>query len=146
MFPEVNYSDHGLRKPSAAADWLYFNDMMFKSLFEHNGDLLRYNSVVPMAFFHLFSDIANKDDIRAVFNEFDHREKVRSNEDLVRATFQRASPNCKIFMNKRSLILEILPLLDYIITPDFTKLRNNQVKTALLRHVVAAIELSLIHI
>lgn len=139
MFPEVKFSDHSLQKPSAAADWLYFNDLMFKSLFEHNGDLLRYNSVVPMAFFHLFSDIANKDDVRGKVNEFDHREDLRNNESIVLSTFRRAPPTLKIFMNKSSLALEVLPLLDYIIVPDFSKIRNNQTKTTVLSNIVAAL-------
>ncbi|CUS20625.1 LAQU0S01e10924g1_1 [Lachancea quebecensis] len=139
MFPEVKFSDHSLQKPSAAADWLYFNDLMFKSLFEHNGDLLRYNSVVPMAFFNLFSDIANKDDVRGKVNEFDHRERLRNNDSIVLATLHRAPPILKIFMNKSSLALEVLPLLDYILVPDFSKVRNNQIKTALLNNIVAAL-------
>ncbi|SCU89698.1 LANO_0D06040g1_1 [Lachancea nothofagi CBS 11611] len=139
MFPNVKYSDQGLRKPSVAADWLYFNDLMFKSLFEHNGDLLRYNSAVPMAFFNLFSDIANKDDVRTQHNEFEQREILRRNEDIIIATLRRTSPGSQIYMNKKALTLEILPLLDHMIAADFSKVRNGLVKNALFSNMVSAI-------
>ncbi|SCV01445.1 LAME_0G16270g1_1 [Lachancea meyersii CBS 8951] len=139
MFPSVKYSDYGLRKPGAAADWLYFNDRMFQSLFEHNGDLMRYNSAVPLAFFQLFSDIANKDEIRTQHNEFEHREALRKNDDLLSAMLQRTLPISQIYMNKRALTLEVLPLLDHIIATDFTKVRNGLVKNAIFENIIPAV-------
>ncbi|SCU94754.1 LADA_0G10946g1_1 [Lachancea dasiensis] len=139
IYPSVKYSDHGLQKPSIAADWLYFNDRMFKSMFEHNGELIRYNSAVPLAFFYLFSDIANKDDVRMLNNEFELREMQQRNADIVMTTMQRASPGSQIFMTKDALTLEILPLLDYILAADFSKVRNVSTKNTLLDSIVLAI-------
>ncbi|CEP60908.1 Ctf18p LALA0_S02e02432g [Lachancea lanzarotensis] len=139
MFPNVKYSDSGVKKPGIAADWLFFNDRMFQSLFEHNGDLLRYNSVVPMAFFQLFSDIANKEEVRAQHNEFEQREALRKNEDLIGAMHQRPPASSQIFMNKRALALEILPLVDYMIAADFTKVRNGNIKNAIFDNIIPAI-------
>ncbi|SCW02501.1 LAFE_0F07822g1_1 [Lachancea fermentati] len=140
LYPDVKYSDNGVNKPSMLSDWLYFNDRMFNSLFEHNGDLIRYSAVVPMVFFQHFSDIANKEDLRIKTNDYELRERQKSIADLLKLICARIPIGARVYMDRESLIQEILPLLDYIIAPDIGKIRNIQLKQTILNSVVAAIE------
>lgn len=47
IFPYVKYSDNGIRKPANISDWLFFHDLMYQSMYAHNGELLRYSALVP---------------------------------------------------------------------------------------------------
>lgn len=140
MYPEIKYSDNGVNKPGVLADWLYFNDMMFKSLFEHNGELLRYSSLVPMAFFQLFSDIANKDDSLIKSVDYEVRESIKHNFSITGSLLDRTSPRSRVYLNKKNLILEVLPYMDYIITFDLSKIRSMPLRQSMVDNIVPVLK------
>lgn len=131
LFPSVKYSDSGVRKASEITDWLYFHDLMLQSLYKHNGELMRYSSVVPLVFFQKFGDVANKEDVRVKNMEFELREAKRSNVDIVNLVMTHLSsdlPAVAAFVNKNSLIFDILPYLDYMISSDLSRIKNLKMK------------------
>ena len=139
LYPSVKYSDRGVQKPSHIADWLYFHDLMAQSLYHHNGELIRYSSVVPLVFFQNFGDIANKEDLKIKNDEFLCRDARRFNYDIInsiRTHLGTNSPKIAAFTDKHSLVFEFLPYIDYIISSDLTKMKNlkskNQIATILL--------------
>ena len=139
LYPSVKYSDRGVQKPSHIADWLYFHDLMAQSLYHHNGELIRYSSVVPLVFFQNFGDIANKEDLKIKNDEYLCRDTKRFNYDIVnsiRTHLGTNSPKIAVFTDKHSLVFEFLPYIDYIISSDLTKMKNlklkNQIATMLL--------------
>lgn len=131
LYPHVKYSDNGVQKPAAIADWLFVHDLWNKSLYEHNGELLRYSSIVPLAFFHLFGDVANREDIRIRDTEFEVREQQKVNQDMLKLVLHRLSaeaPGCFPFISYETLALEILPHVDYMLSSDLSKCRDPKVK------------------
>lgn len=131
LYPHVKYSDNGVQKPAAIADWLFFHDLMFKSMFEHNGELLRYSSIVPLAFLHSFGDVANREDLRVQNAEFECREMQKSNQDLLKFVLHKISTETAAvvpFTSYESLVLTILPHVDYMISSDLSKCRDPKLK------------------
>lgn len=150
LYPHVKYSDNGVQKPAMIADWLYYHDLMFKSLFEHNGELLRYTSVVPLAFFTLFGDVANREDLRIQNAEYEVRELQRSNKDILKLMLHKLSiqaPSIVPFTSLESLALEVLPNLDYMLSSDMSKCREPKSKQAvydILTELLKCFQLQLI--
>ncbi|QLQ78165.1 hypothetical protein HG537_0A04120 [Torulaspora globosa] len=139
LYPHVKYSDNGVEKPAIIADWLFYHDLMFKSLFEHNGELLRYSSVVPLAFFNLFGDVANRDDLRIENPEYELRETQKSNQDILKLMMHKislATPSIVPFLSFESLVLDLLPNLDRMISADLTKCRDVKVKQTVYDNLI----------
>lgn len=139
LYPHVKYSDNGVEKPAVIADWLFYHDLMFKSLFEHNGDLLRYSSVVPLAFFNLFGDVANREDLRIGNSEYELRDTQKSNQDILRLMMHKISlgtPSIVPFLSLESLVLEVLPSVDHMVSSDLTKCRDPKVKQAVYDNLI----------
>lgn len=139
LFPHVKYSDNGVTKPAAISDWLCFHDLMLKSMFEHNGELLRYSTVVPLAFFHFFGDIANREDIRIKNSDFELRELQKSTLDISRLILHKmsvSSPYLLPFTSQESLIYEILPYLDNMISSDLNKCKDLKIKQSMFETLV----------
>ena len=138
-FPHVKYSDSGIRKPANISDWLFFHDLMYQSMYAHNGELLRYSALVPLVFFQTFGDIANKDDIRMKNSEYERRELRRANLDVVDLIMRHISvqsPLMASFTNRKSLIFEILPYLESMISSDFNKIKNLKLKQVIMETLV----------
>ncbi|QLG72641.1 hypothetical protein HG535_0D03490 [Zygotorulaspora mrakii] len=128
------YSDNGLMKPAALSDWLIFHDLMFKSLFDHNGELLRYCSITPLAFYNYFSDIANREDMRIKNSDFEFKEKQKSNLDVCRLLQHRITvnmPSRAPFISQQSLISHILPFVDYMLSSDVNKCRDLKLRQSI---------------
>lgn len=143
LYPNVKYSDNGIQKPATIADWLFFHDLMFKSLFEHNGELMRYSSVVPLAFFNLFGDVANREDMRIQNSEFELREQQKSNQDILKLVLHRISmevPAMVPFTSYESLILTILPHVDYMISSDLSKCRDPKLKQSIFDSLIGLLK------
>lgn len=139
IFPHVKYSDNGIRKPANISDWLFFHDLMYQSMYAHNGELLRYSALVPLVFFQTFGDIANKADIRMKNSEYEQRELKRANSDIVDLIMRHISvqsPLVASFTDKKSLIFEVLPYIDSMISSDFNKVRNLKIKQAIMETLV----------
>lgn len=135
LYPHVKYSDIGVNKPTEIADWLYFHDLMQKSLYEHNGELIRYSSLVPLAFFNKFGDIANKDDMRIKNSDYESRETQKINMDIIKSVLHHISvesPALAAFISRNSLVFEILPYLDYMLSSDLTKFKNNVTRSTVV--------------
>ncbi|GAV50731.1 hypothetical protein ZYGR_0Z01540 [Zygosaccharomyces rouxii] len=134
IFPRVKYSDNGVIKPSRIADWLYFHDLMNKSLYQHNGELMRYCAAVPLQFAHMFGDIANKEDIQVKNSQYEFNELRKFTMDITNCiahqTLKR-SPAVQTFTSRQSLIFETLPYLDSMISADVSKCKNLKVKQAI---------------
>ncbi|KTA97666.1 Chromosome transmission fidelity protein 18 [Nakaseomyces glabratus] len=144
LFPHVKYSDSGLRKPAAIADWLYFHEQMFKSMFEHNGELLRYCAIVPMVFHQKFGDISNKDDQRIKNADYEQREARKAVESITESIMKKLStfsPLLASNMNKKDLGFEILPYLDSMIASDISKIKDAKKKQAVLNNIINLIDL-----
>lgn len=143
LYPYVKYSDSGLQKPAEVADWLFYHDQMFKSLFEHNGELLRYSSVVPLAFFNLFGDVANREDLRIQNSGYEVREVRKSNLEILKLVMHKISeenPSVFPFTSLESLALEVLPHLDYMISFDLSKCRDPKLKQAMYDNVIGILK------
>ncbi|KOG97419.1 Ctf18p [Saccharomyces eubayanus] len=139
IFPHVKYSDNGIRKPANISDWMFFHDLMYKSMYEHNGELLRYSALVPLVFFQTFGDIANKDDIRMKNSEYEQRELKRANSDIVDSIVRHISvesPLMASFTNRNSLVFQILPYLDSMISSDLNKVKNLKFKQTIIETLV----------
>lgn len=139
LFPHVKYSDSGVTKPAAISDWLFFHDLMFKSMFEHNGELLRYSAVVPLAFFHFFADIANREDIRIKNSDFELRELQKGTLDISRLVLHKmsiSSPSLIPFTSHESLIYETLPYLDNLISSDLSRCKDLKMKQSMFETLV----------
>lgn len=136
LFPEVRYSDNGVKKPGEISEWLYFNDLMMNSLYEHNGELIKYSSYVPLAFYQLFSDIANKDDLKVKSLDFEMKETMKYNFSLTKYISSQIVPINKIFTNTTNLVLELLPHLDYIITSDLNKIKDVEVNKLVADNII----------
>ena len=143
LFPAVKYSDRGVQKPKEIADWLYFHDLMNQSLYHHNGELIRYSAIVPLVFFQNFGDIANKEDLRIKNIEFQTRDISRANLDianLIISNISTEAPTVAAFINKNSLIFEILPYLDYMISSDLTRTKNLKTKNIIAAALLAILK------
>ncbi|CAI4049582.1 hypothetical protein SUVZ_13G2140 [Saccharomyces uvarum] len=139
IFPHVKYSDNGIRKPANISDWMFFHDLMYKSMYEHNGELLRYSSLVPLVFFQTFSDVANKDDIRMKNSEYEQRELKRANLDIVSLIIRHISvesPLMASFTNRNSLVFQVLPYLDSMVSSDVNKVKNLKCKQTIIETLV----------
>ena len=138
LYPIVHYSDIGMHKPADISDWLYFHDLMFKSMFEHNGELLRYSSIVPLVFFQKFGDEANRG-IRIKNSDFEHREAAKINDSIINLVISRiatTSPGTLVFAKKKTLIFEVLPYLDYLLSADLSKVKQLKVKNSIVNLLV----------
>ncbi|KAL3229214.1 Chromosome transmission fidelity protein 18 [Nakaseomyces bracarensis] len=136
LFPYVKYSDIGLNKPSAIADWLFFHEQMFKSMFEHNGELLRYSAIVPMVFHQKFGDISNKDDQRIKNSDFEQREAKKVTESIADLIMKKISTHAPILasnIKKKHLVFEVLPYLDNMISSDISKVKDIKRKQTMLK-------------
>ncbi|CAI4048473.1 hypothetical protein N7582_004385 [Saccharomyces uvarum] len=139
IFPHVKYSDNGISKPANISDWMFFHDLMYKSMYEHNGELLRYSSLVPLVFFQTFGDIANKDDIRMKNSEYEQRELKRANLDIVDSIIRHISvesPLMASFTDRNSLVFQILPYLDSMVSSDLNKVKNLKFKQTIIETLV----------
>lgn len=143
LYLNMKYSDNGVNKPSMISDWLYFSDLMLSSLYDsnnnNNGELLKYNSTVPLKFHNLFSDIANKKDIRIKSKDYEVRESIKQNYDITSLIMSKiATGNSSLitFINKNSLIFETLPYLDLMISTDLTKLTNPKIKNSIFENLI----------
>ncbi|EJS42375.1 ctf18p [Saccharomyces arboricola H-6] len=139
VFPYVKYSDDGIRKPAKISDWLFFHDLMHQSMYGQNGELLRYSALVPLVFFQTFGDIANKEDIRMKNNEYEQRELQRATLDIVESVIRHISvqsPLMASFTDKKSLVFEVLPYLDSMISSDFNKVKNLKLKQTIMETLV----------
>lgn len=137
------YSDNGVNKPATISDWLIFHDLMFKSLFEHNGELLRYCAQVPLAFFNHFSDIANREDLRVQNSDFELRERKKGNLDIVKLLLHKIStisPSRAPFIRQDSLIAEFLPYVDTILSSDLNKSKNLKFKQSMYDTMVGVLD------
>ncbi|BAO39348.1 chromosome transmission fidelity protein 18 [Kluyveromyces marxianus] len=141
MYPETRYSDHGVSKPARISDWLFFHDRMFQSLFEHNGELVRYCSFTPLQFFVLFADNANKEGTNnnngrsrdggttttspgGVTSLFELREAERACMNLLDVVRSRLSVHSQVYTTKRSLLGETLPAVEDLISVDLSRIRD----------------------
>lgn len=134
IFPQMKYSDNGVTKPSQLADWLYFHDLMNRSLYQHNGELIRYCAAVPLVFAHMFGDIANKEDIRIKNSQYEFNELQKYTMDITNCiAYQtlKKSPAIQTFTSKQSLIFETLPYLDSMVSIDMSKCKNLKVKQSI---------------
>ncbi|CDO95975.1 unnamed protein product [Kluyveromyces dobzhanskii CBS 2104] len=136
LFPDVNYSDRGVTKPGRISDWLFFNDSMFQSLFEHNGELLRYCAFTPLEFFLSFGDIANKDELKVKTSGFETREKERACSTLVDLIKSHCSVTSQIYANKRTMLMEVLPSIDDMLSMDLSRVRDSQIRQQCLELVL----------
>ncbi|AGO10471.1 AaceriABR019Cp [[Ashbya] aceris (nom. inval.)] len=136
LYPAVKFSDMRLQKPGAICDWLYFFDRMSNSLYEHNGELLRYCPMAIMEFFVLFSDIANRQDQVIKSMDYDVREKSRRNRAMVAATRKSMLPNSQIFISAEALLLETLPYLDTMLAPDLTSIHDQLTRQKIIDNIV----------
>lgn len=132
----VKYTDNGVTKPAAIADWLYFHDLMNKSIYEQNGELIKYSSIVPLAFYTKFSDIANnKEEIRVKSVEYEMRELKKQNESIVKVFVDKVishAPNLIETASHQNLIFEILPFLNDIISTDLIKIKDLPTKNRII--------------
>lgn len=135
MYPETRYSDHGVSKPARISDWLFFHDRMFQSLFEHNGELVRYCSFTPLQFFVLFADNANKEGTNnngksrdsgttTTTSLFELREAERACMNLLDVVRSRLSVHSQVYTTKRSLLGETLPAVEDLISVDLSRIRD----------------------
>ncbi|SCV00266.1 LAMI_0G03950g1_1 [Lachancea mirantina] len=138
-YPSVKYSDFKVSKSGIIADWLFYHELMFKSLFEHEGELLRYNSITPLAFFSLFGDGANKEDIKIGSAEYDVREATRGNESILHRMYRSAPTECKVHSSRESFALEVLPLLDCLISVDVNRVSGTDTKRKIIENVANAV-------
>lgn len=153
VYPSVKYTDNGVTKPSEIADWLYFHDLMQKSLYEQNGELIKYSSVIPLVFYTKFSDIANnKEEIRIKSMEYEMREKRKQNEAIIRSIIDKIAaqqPNLMETLSMKSLLFEVLPYLNNIISTDLIKIKNLALKndiTNTISNMLRQYQLSLLPI
>ncbi|GMM57400.1 hypothetical protein DAKH74_040160 [Maudiozyma humilis] len=143
LYPSVKYSDRGVEKPAQMGDWMYFHDRMAQSLYQHNGELMRYSAVVPLVFFQKFGDVANKEDLRIKNVDFQSRETRRANSDLANSVMTHLAtqlPAVAAFVDRESLIFEILPYLDYMISADLSKMRNLKLKSSIVSSLLALMD------
>ncbi|AAS50789.1 ABR019Cp [Eremothecium gossypii ATCC 10895] len=136
LYPAVKFSDMRLQKPGAISDWLYFFDRMSASLYEHNGELLRYCPMAIMEFFVLFSDIANRQDQVIKSMEYEVREKGRRHSAMVAATRKGMHPDSQIFTSTEALLLETLPYLDIMLSPDLTAIHDQLTRQKIMDNIV----------
>lgn len=144
LFPYVKYSDIGLSKPSAMAEWLFFHEQMFKSMFEHNGELLRYSAIVPMVFHQKFGDTSNKEDQRIKNVDFEQREATKVIESITELIMKKISTFAPILasnINKKHLVFEILPYLDNMISSDISKVKDIKKKQTMLQNMIDLLDL-----
>ncbi|CAL9735879.1 chromosome transmission fidelity protein 18 [Monosporozyma servazzii] len=139
VYPSVKYTDNGVTKPSEIADWLYFHDLMQKSLYEQNGELIKYSSVIPLVFYTKFSDIANnKEEIRIKSMEYEMREKRKQNEAIVKSIIDKIAaqqPHLAETLSMKSLLFEILPYLNDIVSTDLIKIKNVPLKNDIVNTI-----------
>lgn len=140
LFPQMKYFDTHMSKPARISDWLYFNDLMAKSLFEYNGELLRYCPIAILIFYKLFSDIANRTEVFIKSTEHGIRETIKANFNMAASILNNLAPIYKIFANKKSLILEYLPHLNTMLTSDFDRIKNNALKNKFLENIIAHLD------
>lgn len=139
IYPQVKYSDNGVCKPAQLADWLYFHDLMHKSMFQHNGELLRYCGVVPLQFAHMFGDNANRDDVMVKNSAYEFRESQKTVMDIAQyVAHQTVNHACSVqsFTSHRSLMFEVLPYVDHMIAIDVTKCKSLKVKQSIYETLV----------
>ncbi|AMD22916.1 HHR147Cp [Eremothecium sinecaudum] len=140
LYPTVKYSDIGISKPVKIYEWLYFNDMMAKSVYEHNSELVRYCPMTIMQFHLLFSDVANKQEQWVKNIDYEVRESRKSHAAMAYGILNKIPPKYKIFNTIESLIMEVLPHLDQMLTPDFAKTRDFAVKRKLMDSIIPLLE------
>lgn len=136
-YPFVKYTDSGVMKPAEISNWLYFSDLMQMSLFEHNGELVKYSSITPLVFYTKFSDIANnKEDIRVTSSEYEMRETRKHNEALFRNLLSKISNQNALLvetLNIKSLMFEVMPYLNDIISIDLLKIKDVGLKDHIIK-------------
>lgn len=72
-------------------------------------------------------------------SEYEQRELKRANSDIVSLIMSHISvqsPLMASFTDRKSLIFEILPYLDSMISSDFNKIRNLKLKQAIMEELV----------
>lgn len=124
LYPQVKYSDVGVSKPAQLSDWLYFHDRMSMSLYELQGELVRYCAYTPLVFYHKFADVANKEDLRIVNHDFEVRETKEKCLDIINSTMNSQAAQCLPFVQSDMMIYEILPYLNTLISTDLNALKN----------------------
>ncbi|KAH3677077.1 hypothetical protein WICMUC_001832 [Wickerhamomyces mucosus] len=134
-YHDIHYQDIRLTKPSKISDWLFFSDIMSRTQFESSGDLSHYTSQVALKFFDLFCDLTNRQSIK-IQSDYEHFERRKNNANTIRILFNHTSPQLRSLLRIETLPLEVLSLLDYILTPD-TKLNSKDI--AKLKNSVAAL-------
>lgn len=143
LYPLVKYSDNGLTKPSELADWLYFHDLMHKSIYEQNGELNRYTTITPLTFFQKFSDIANRDDLRIKNSDFEIFENRKFNLDMIKSMINRIStfnPKLSKILDNKSFIFEILPYLNQIFSTDLIRTKDIKLKNELIAKLLSLLK------
>lgn len=136
LYPQMRYSDSGITKPSKISDWLFFNDCMFKSMFEHNGELLRYCSFTPLEFHILFGDAANKQDQKIKTQNFELRESAKHVLAQTQQLMSNRPVSSQVYFSKTSLLLEVLPFVDEFLSLDVSKIRNASVRKQIIDYIL----------
>lgn len=143
IYLRVKYSDNGVNKPSQLADWLFFHDLMHNSMFQHNGELLRYCGTVPLQFAHMFGDITNREHIMVKNASYEFKESQRTVADIAKFVAHRTLthvPSMRIFTSQNSLIFEVMPYLDHMISTDLMKCKDLKLKQAIYDILVGLLE------
>lgn len=122
-YHDITYNDSGMSKPAMISDWLYFGDIMGKTTYEAIGDLSYYSSQVALQFFNQFSDLGNRETIM-IKSDYEHFESRRANFNLLRLLHSNVNVHLRTFLKLQQLPTDVLPLLDYIITPELKSLNN----------------------
>lgn len=124
---DIKYQDTNFEKLENISNWLFFNDLISKTVFENNGDLSYYSTQVALQFRNLFNDSFNNSQMLKVKSDYEYFEKQKLNRNLMSSIYNHINSNLKSQIKLNQLPVEVLPFLDFIITPNlknFKKFEN----------------------
>ncbi|ODQ80403.1 hypothetical protein BABINDRAFT_161349 [Babjeviella inositovora NRRL Y-12698] len=141
LYQLVYYHDEGLRKPAEISDWLYFNDLLGSNAVVSDGfDSLSYSTVVVLKFWDLFSDLNNYNSNFRIPNlDYEHFQAFQHNYTLIGDCLNSSLHHAlafpvslRVLLQRQSMSLEVLPLVNKIILPEFQKQASSANRSILM--------------
>lgn len=130
-YPSAPYHDNLFAKPIEASDWLYFYDRCERGVYEsQHGELMTYMPYPIAAFHHMFATHECKSSLDRSRADWESREKLRINSELLAGWITRVKPSIRQLFNPTMFATELIAYGLRIIGTNLNPANSHLIKSA----------------
>lgn len=145
-----DYKDDQLSKPILAGDWLFFFDILNRSIYEkQNIELLSYLAF-PLLIFHVLFISVKKDYYQNYqqntkqISDWELYEEEKINKEICASLYYGSVPYLQQLLCMDMLLIDVVPYLIYILLPTLNPVNLRLIKNT-EKHILNRVVNSMIH-